>query len=82
MRSNSGQRPERDTTYANILCAAAEQEPPRAPREPVLLTAIDLGVTLNATALFVDALKLRAMIDSGVSSACISPKNKFSPASR
>ena len=77
MHSDSGRRLGRDPTYANILCAAAEQEPPRAPREPVPLTVIDLGVTLGATALFVDASELRAMVDSGASSACISPKNKF-----
>ena len=63
MRSDSGRRPGRDATYANILCGAAEQEPPCAPREPVPLTAIDLGMTLGATALFVDASELRAMID-------------------
>jgi hypothetical protein len=77
VRSDSGRRPERDATYANILCAAAEPEPPRAPREPVPLTVIDLGVTLGSTALFTDASELKAMINSGASSACISPKNKF-----
>ena len=41
------------------------------------LTAIDLGMTLGVTALFVNASELRAMIDSGASSACISPKKKF-----
>ena len=69
MRSNSGQRPERDTTYANILCAAAEPEPPRAPREPVPLTVINLNMTLGSTAFFTDVSELRAMIDSGASSA-------------
>ena len=41
------------------------------------LTAIDIGVTLGATTLFVDASALRAMIDNGASSACISFMNKF-----
>ena len=41
------------------------------------LTVIDLGVNLGSTALFVDSSELRAMVDSGASSTCISPKNKF-----
>ena len=41
------------------------------------LTAIDLGVALGATALFVDTSEHSAVISSGTSSACISPKNNF-----
>ena len=76
MRSDSGQRPGRDATYANILCAAAEQDPPRAPREPALPpTVIDLGVTVGSNTFFTDASEPRGVINSGVSSACISPEN-------
>ena len=71
MRSDFKWRPERDATYANTICAAAEQEPPRAPREPVRLTVIDLGVNLGSTTCFTDASELRAMVDSGASSACM-----------
>ena len=76
MRSDSGRRPGRDATYANILCAAAEQDPHCAPREPALpLTVIDLGVTVGSTAFFTDASEPQGLIDSGASSACISPEN-------
>ena len=76
MRSDSGRRPGRDATYANILCAAAKQDPPRAPREPALpLAVIDLGVTVGSNTFFTDASEPRGVINSGASSACISPEN-------
>ena len=76
MRSDSGRRPGRDATYANILCAAAEQDPPRVLREPALPpTVIDLSVTVGLNAFFTDTSEPRGVIDSSASNARISPEN-------
>ena len=66
MRSDSGRRPGGDATYANILCAAAEQELPRAPPEPVPPSVIDLGVSIGSITFFADASEpfLNPMIET------------------